>query len=149
MALRVLQLQALSRDSVKSSKAPIMKNLAFVLLVLGTSAWAEWTRVDRNEDADVYVDLSTIGRQGNIVRMWVLFDYATAQQWSDYLTYWSRKTQKEYDCDREHQRTLDSFLHSTHMASVESNYTVPSGTSWGPVPPDSIDAALWKFACKK
>ena len=78
----------------------------------------------------------------------MLFDYKDAQQWSD-LVYWSRKTQKEYDCDREHQRTLNSLFYSAHVGSGESIYAVGGGTSQGPVPLDSIDASLSKFACKK
>lgn len=124
-----------------------MKKLVFVLLLLSTPAWAEWTRVHGNEDLDAYVDLATIRRQGNVVEMWVLFDYKNDQHWSE-LVYWSAKTQREYDCDTERHHTLKTSFHSAPMGSRESSYTVPGGTSWGPVPPDSIDEILWKFACK-
>jgi hypothetical protein len=125
-----------------------MKKLAFVLLLLTTPAWAEWTRVDVNEDSDAYIDLATIGRRGNIVKVWVLFDYKTNHQWSE-LVYWSLKTQREYDCDGKRHHTLNSLFHSERMGGGESVYTVPGGTSWGPVPPDSIDEVLWTFACKQ
>ena len=125
-----------------------MKNLAFVLLLLSTPAWAEWTRVDGNEDSDAYVDLATIRKHGNVLNVWVLLDYKTAHQWSD-LLYWSLKTQREYDCDGKRQHTLNSLFHSEHMGSGESVYTVPGGTSWAALPPDSIDETLWKFTCKQ
>ena len=124
-----------------------MKKLVLVLLLLSTPALAEWTRVHGNEDLDAYVDLATIRRQGNVVEMWVLFDYKNDQHWSE-LVYWSAKTQREYDCDRERHHTLKTLFHSASMGSRESSYTVPGGTSWGPVPPGSIDEVLWKFACK-
>ena len=126
-----------------------MKKLILVLLLLSTPAWAEWTRVDVNEDSDVYVDLATIHKQANIVNMWALLDYKTAHQWSDYLLYWSMKTQREFDCDAGQVHTLNSLFHFEHMGNGQSVYTVPGGTSWRPVPPDSIDAILWKFACKQ
>ncbi len=126
-----------------------MKKLMLVLLLLSTPAWAEWTRVDRNDDLDAYVDLATIHKQANIVDMWALLDYQTAHQWSDYLLYWSMKTQKEFDCDAGKYHTLDSMLHFEHMGNGQSVYTVPGGTSWRPVPADSVEAVLWRFACKQ
>ena len=126
-----------------------MKKLILVLLLLSTHALADWTRVDRNDDLDAYVDPATIHKQANIVNMWALLDYKTAHQWSDYLLYWSMKTQKEFDCDAGQVHTLNSLFHFEHMGNGKSVYTVPGGTSWRPVPPDSIDEVLLKFACKQ
>jgi hypothetical protein len=126
-----------------------MKKLIFVLLLLSNTAGAEWTRVETTEELDAYVDLATLHRQGNLVDLLALFDYKSAHQWSDYLLYWSTKTQKEYDCDSERYRTLNSAFHFDHMGAGQSIYTVPGGTSWRPVLPDSIDAVLRQFACKQ
>ena len=126
-----------------------MKKLILVLLLLSTHALADWTRVDRNDDLDAYVDPATIHKQANIVNMWALLDYKTAHQWSDYLLYWSMKTQKEFDCDAGQVHTLNSVFHFEHMGNGQSVYTVPGGTSWRPLPADSIDAILCKFACKQ
>ena len=126
-----------------------MKKLILVLLLLSTHALADWTRVDRNDDLDAYVDPATIHKQANIVNMWALLDYKTAHQWSDYLLYWSMKTQREFDCDAGQVHTLNSLFHFEHMGNGQSVYTAPGGTSWRPVPPDSIDEVLWKFACKQ
>lgn len=126
-----------------------MKRSILVLLLLSTSAWAEWTLVGGNDEVKVYVDRATVAENGNTVRIWALFDYATAQQWSDYLTYWSRKTQAEFDCAKAQQHTQTSLLHRERMGGGESVYTVPAGTSWRPVAPGSIDEVLWRFACKQ
>jgi hypothetical protein len=126
-----------------------MKKLLVVLLLLNTPAWAEWTRVDANEDLDAYVDLATIHRKANIVGMSALLDYKTSHQWSDYLLYWSMKTQKEFDCDAGQYHTLNSVLHFEHMGAGPSVYEVPGGASWRPVPVEGIDEFLWKFACKQ
>ena len=125
-----------------------MKKLMLVLLLLSAPASAEWTRVDDNEDLDAYVDRATIHRQTNIVGMWALLDYKSSRQWSDYLLYWSMKTQKEFDCDAAQYRTLESELHFEHMGTGPSVYTIPGGVSWQTMPADSFDVALWKFACK-
>jgi hypothetical protein len=126
-----------------------MRNWVFVLLLLGGPAAAEWTRVAGGEASNTYVDLTTIRKQANVVDMSVLFDYKTAQNWSDYLLYFSTKTQKEFDCDARKYHTLNSMLHFEHMGEGESIYTIPGGASWQPVPADSIDAVLWKFACEQ
>jgi hypothetical protein len=125
-----------------------MKKSILVLFLLSNAAWAEWTLVGGNDELKVYVDRATVVENGNTVQMWALFDYATAQQWSDYLTYWSRKTQTEFDCTGAQQHTQTSLLHRERMGGGDSVYTVPSGISWQPVTPGSIDEVLWKFACK-
>ncbi len=126
-----------------------MKKLLFVLLLLSAPACAEWTRVDADEELDAYVDLATIHKQANIVGMWALLDYKTSRQWSDYLLYWSMKTQKEFDCDAGQYHTLNSVLHFEHMGDGPGVYEVPGGASWRRVPLEGIDGVLWKFACKQ
>jgi Surface-adhesin protein E len=126
-----------------------VKQLWFAMLLLSAPAWAEWTLVGGGDEFKVYVDKATIVEAANTVQMWALVDYATAQQWSDYLTYRSLKTQKEFDCEGAQQHTLTSLFHREPMASRESVFTLPGGTSWRPVAPDSIDQVLWEFACKK
>jgi hypothetical protein len=45
-----------------------MKQLTFALLfTLSTSAWAEWSVVDRTEGVLLYVDFATIRKQGYLV----------------------------------------------------------------------------------
>jgi len=125
-----------------------MKRIIIVLLLSSASALADWTRVDGNDDQDTYVDPATIHRQANTVDLWALLDYKTSHQWSDYLLYWSLKAEKEFDCDAGQYRTLETLLHFEHMGNGQSVYTVPGGTLWQPVPADSLDAVLWKVACK-
>jgi len=124
-----------------------MKKLGFMLLLLGNTAAADWTRVGGNEELDAYVDLATIHRQANIVDVRALFDYKSAHQWSDYLLYWSTRTQREFDCDIRRVRTRESTFHFDHMGAGQSIYTMPGGATWRPVAPDSIDAVLCQFAC--
>jgi len=126
-----------------------MKKLIFLLLLLSTTARAEWTLVNGNDDQDVYVDLTTTQRKATIVDMAVLFDYKAAQQWTDYLVYWSKSVQQEFDCDAGKYHSQDSMLFSERMGNGSNVYTVPGGVSWRPVQGDGIDAILWKVACKR
>jgi hypothetical protein len=54
----------------------------FTLLLLNPgSVQAEWELVSGDDSAKltVYVDRETIRRQGNLVKMWQLYDYKTVQ----------------------------------------------------------------------
>ena len=57
-----------------------MKPFAFVLsLLVCANAWADWTRVDRAEGVEVYVDSATIRKSGNTIKMWSLFNFHAAK----------------------------------------------------------------------
>src|SRR5215475_3430036 len=57
-----------------------MRQLAVVLLLLtALRAWADWTVVASSADADVYIDVTTVRKRGNMVKLWALMDYKTAQ----------------------------------------------------------------------
>lgn len=88
-----------------------------VLLFLSTPAWTEWTQVGNAADAafGTYVDLATIRKTGNTVKMWSLLDFKTAQRTADGHTYFSGKTQDEYDCDGKRSKSLSFSLHSGRM----------------------------------
>lgn len=125
-----------------------MRKSLLMLLLLSTSAAAEWTFVGDGEALKIYVDRSSVVENGSVVRMWALVDYATVQQWSDYLSYRSLKTHRAFDCSGARQHTQSSLLHREQMGSGESVYAVPVGSSWQPVTAGSIDEVLWNFACK-
>ena len=59
-------------------------SLIVLLLLSSGPAYAEWVPVDEHDQAGTtestsYVDLDTIRRNGDLVKMWVLFDYETRQ----------------------------------------------------------------------
>jgi surface-adhesin protein E len=126
-----------------------MRRLLLLVLSLSAPLRAEWTLVGGTDEFTVYVDKASIVEDANTVQMWALIDYANAQQWSDYLTYRSLETERQFDCAGAQQHTLSSSFHREPMATRESVFTVPGGTSWRPVGPEGSDQLLWKFACKK
>jgi hypothetical protein len=75
--------------------------LITLLVLSGGPAYAEWVEVDRNDQAGmtVYVDPDTIRHEGDLVKMWELFDHKTTQNIGVGL-FMSRKDQREYDCSR-------------------------------------------------
>jgi hypothetical protein len=96
----------------------------------------------------VYADPVTIHREGDQVKMLVLFDFKTKQTKAD-VSYLSAQAQMEYDCAE--QRFEGHAV--TYFSANMGNGTLLDRSSgkgkWIRVSPDSLDQALWKLACGK
>ncbi len=126
--------------------------LIAVLMLTATSAWAYWIPIGNalpNGGYVIYVDPSTIRRSGNMVKMWNLLDYKTAQVIAKSGRHLSQMAQAEYDCKEERVRVLYFSLHSEQMANGEIVYFDNKPGEWSPIPPSTINAEFWKIACGK
>jgi hypothetical protein len=125
-------------------------SLFIVLLVLSSApAYAEWVEIGTsNIGATVYVDPDTIRRKGDLVKMWILYDF-NATQTVLKKSYLSSRSQDEYDCTEDRHRALATTSFSGNMGSgkVRSSYSIKG--KWEPVPPGTITQTLWKVACDK
>ena len=70
--------------------------MGLMLVMTATAASAEWTRVGDADEFIQYVDVATIRRNGNLVKMWDLKDFKTVQAIAG-KSYLSDKGQQEYD----------------------------------------------------
>ena len=120
------------------------------LLVLSSGpAYAEWVLVDANNSGEtVYVDPDTIRRKGDLVKMWALYDFKTIQAVWD-TSFFSRESQREYDCIEERTRRLALTYFSGNMGSGTVVYSDADEQKWEPVQPGSVGEALRKVACDK
>ena len=125
-----------------------MKKLVVVLLLVSTSAWAEWTLVSASDKSDIYTDTATIRKRGNKVKMWTLTDYKSPQPVRNGEPILSIKSQYEFDCDEEQVRTVFLMIHAGHMGTGETVHSASPPEKWRPVPPGSVAAKLWKIACE-
>jgi len=127
-----------------------MKRFVFILLLLiSTDGWAEWTRVGGDDEIATYADLGTKRRRGNMVKMWVLFNYKTAQQADAGMpSYLSMIAQNEYDCDEERYRNLYFSMYSENMGGGRVVASNSEPTNWTPISPTFVISRLWKTACK-
>ena len=129
------------------------KILVLLLLMVSTNVFAEWTRVGSSDAAGItsYVDLGTIKKKKNKVKMWSLYDYdnKTVHEVAGkkYLSVMSRN---EYDCEEETSRLLDFHYHSGNMRQGEA---VLSDTNMKEeaqsVTPESMNEELFNIACDK
>ncbi len=121
------------------------------LLALSSGpAYAGWVLTSGDDEAGltVYVDPDTIRRNGNLAKMWQLYDYKTVQTVAgDSLL--SFKRFNEYECTEERTRTLGYTWFSGNMGRGPVVYSTAEKLQWEPVTPRSINHTLWKVACSK
>ena len=125
--------------------------LLMTLLVLsGAPAYAEWVLVSGDDATglSVYVDTGTLRRNGNLAKMWQLYDYKTVQTVAgDSLL--SFKRFNEYDCTEARTRMLGYTWVSGNMGSGTVVYSTTEHQPWEPVVPRTINRTLWNVACDK
>lgn len=99
----------------------------------------------------IYIDPSTINRNGDQRTLWVLYDFKTAQTREGGVTFLSAKMQREYDCGKSRTR-LVTILH--YAGSMESGKMVlessPPNQEWasvGQLESGTIAKDLWTLAC--
>lgn len=124
-----------------------MKTLLITLVLLATGpVWAEWVRVDQNDEAVFYIDPATIRKEGNFRKLWELQDLKQRHKNGEL----SRRARVEYDCNQERKRII--FM-STHRDFMLGGVTLFShefaDTNWGSVPPNTADENILKIVCAK
>ncbi|OAI43885.1 hypothetical protein AYO43_09765 [Nitrospira sp. SCGC AG-212-E16] len=124
--------------------------LITLLLLSSAPAYAEWVPIDVNDRGmTTYVDPDTIRRKVEMVTMWVLIDYKTAETTVGDQSYLSTKQKHEYDCDGERGRTLTFTDFSDHMGNGKVVYSDSDTSKWDFIAVDSLGQILWKVACGK
>ncbi len=126
--------------------------IAALLTMFSTGAMAEWTYLTSNEDKtrDIYIDKATIRKQGNVAKMWVVFDHKSPRKAAGGESYSSEKSFTEYDCVEIRRSLLSTIYYSDNMGKGEAVLTEQYDNSkWRDIAPDSVGMSEWKAACKK
>ena len=77
-----------------------------MLAMFSDNVAAEWVRIEENDRSIAYADTG-IRSSGDVVEVWVLFDYKTIQSSPrSGRQYFSEKAQREIDCRSERERVL-------------------------------------------
>ena len=132
---------------------PMTRLLLIMLFFLSSGpVFAEWVEVASTIDGmTAYADPATIRRKGDLVKMWYFWDYNTIQTVAG-NSFLSEKDQSEFDCAEERTRLLAVTKFSGNMGRGQVVYSLSfdsAESKWIPVSPQSIEEALWKFACRK
>jgi hypothetical protein len=128
-----------------------MRKVILMLLLAGVSrsAMAEWVQIGGNGGLSIYTDPSNIHREGNIVRMWNLYNHNIAQRGAGGKTYLSAEEQEEFDCEERKMRSLYFSYHPGNMGEGDSIYSssLSNDSKWDPIEPGSTGERLLKYAC--
>ena len=90
--------------------------------------YAEWVSMSltkREGGYDVYADPDTIRRNGNLVKMWILYDYKTLQSAMG-VAHFSDSIQLEANCTEKLQRSLAYTWWSGNMGSGNVVSVIPA-----------------------
>jgi hypothetical protein len=123
--------------------------LMMLFSAFNSNAMAELVQIGGRGGLAIYTDSSSFHKEGNIARMWNVYDYKTAQHGAEGRMYSSQEEQVEFDCEEEQMRTLYFSYRAGNMGEgelIKSNSN-SDNLKWDPIQPDSTGALLWKYAC--
>jgi hypothetical protein len=121
-----------------------MKKLFLIcLMMLASSAWAEWVMYSETDTEIFYYDPDTIRKDGNMRRVWELQDLKTPNEQG----VMSRRFRGEYDCKNESWRLISHSSHSGRMATGETFFSNSSAGNWRDIPPNTISATTLNIIC--
>ena len=125
-------------------------SLLALLLLSVESAHAEWVTVTRNDEKRfiIYANPDSIRRNGELVKMWELWDYALEQTYSGH-PYLSLKRHAEYDCKGKRARNLSVTTYTGNMGNGTLGFHSNKEEAWSPVAQGTINDELWEYACGK
>lgn len=125
-----------------------MKKIIFTLLLFSFSlAHAEWVQVGKNKDGLIYLDYSSINKNGINKKAWTLVIFNEPKPLPNAPAILSTKAYDEFDCKNLETRQLTFIAYS----DKESNNQILINNDkdkFQPVVPDSSWAKVLKAVCK-
>lgn len=130
-----------------------MRKTILMLLLTGMSsnAMAELVQIGGYGALAIYTDPSNIHKEGDIVRMWNVYNYHIAQRGPGGRVYLSVDEQEEFDCKEKQMRILYFSYRAGNMGEGEPVYSksFSDDIRWDPIEPDSKGERLLLFACSE
>ena len=119
--------------------------LIVFFMLASTLAWAEWVKVSEIDAGVAYIDPATIGKDGNLRRVWAIQDLKQRHPNGEL----SRRLLHEYDCAERRRRSLSTSAHTERMATGEVLSSSIDPGNWHPVAPGTVDEAMLKIVCAR
>ena len=112
-------------------------------------AKADWSNIYSDENFSIFADTSTISKNGNLVKMWSLYDFKAAQVIATSKESQSETWQKEFDCQLKKFRPLHMTLFPENMGKGTAIRINDEVGNWTPIQTDSLNEIEWKVSCGK
>jgi hypothetical protein len=130
----------------------ILWSLLTFILLNSVPAHAEWRLISYATGSGgfiIYVDPATVLRQGDLVKMLVLYDFRFVQVIKG-KSYLSATWQQQFDCAEHRSRHLSYKYQSDNKGNGKVMFAGDDeGNKWSPVAPKSTAAILWNIGCDK
>lgn len=121
--------------------------IAFFLLIFSAHVAAQnWAAVTTTDEATWYVDMNTLERKDDIIRVWMLVDL-TRPLSSQNKEYKSNISLEEFDCIDKKFRTLQFSSRTENMGQGDIIYMNNELTEWIFIPPNSVINDTMLFVC--
>ncbi|MBM4137896.1 MAG: hypothetical protein FJ244_00175 [Nitrospira sp.] len=122
------------------------------IVFTGESAYAEWVAVEKDYLdpglRSIYIDPDTISREGPFATVWQLTDYKMMQGGvMSPPRFFSTKTLKQLDCERQRVRVLEYVEFPSHMGTGTASHGYVDQDAWLPIEPASVNHALSDVLC--
>lgn len=125
--------------------------LAFIVFNY-VPAHAEWRPISYAAGSGgfaIYIDPASVLRQGDLVKMLVLYDFKFVQGIKG-KSYLSATWRQQFNCAQQRSRHLSYKYHSDSMGNGKVMLAgEDESNKWSPVSPKSTAAILWNIACSK
>lgn len=119
--------------------------LLLITVFTSSSSLAQWVLYAEVTEAFLYIDLSTIRKDGNLRKVWVLQDLKQRQKEGAL----SLRARVEYDCREERYRYLSATSHSSQMAQGNLIKSQTGMSDWIDVAPGTATEDSFKKVCPK
>jgi hypothetical protein len=126
-------------------------NRIITIIMLGllcSTAQAGWQLSGKQTDGSQYYDLASRTRDGNIVKMWSLYDYFEPQIMNGYSVK-SWMLLEGYDCSQRKSIGLKMIFYTGPIGQGQLINSIDLTRSWADVAPGTRGESLFKIACTK
>lgn len=127
-----------------------MKRLLALLILVSIPAFAfaEWTMIQTNDEGNMYIDLDSIQKSGDLVTVLTLNDYYGFQKHDEL----SSQSKEMHDCKNKKFKALSIHYFSDNMGKgkvIETFDFNESETVWSDVVPYSIGELKVNIICSR
>jgi hypothetical protein len=124
----------------------MLKALLFLITVFTSStSLAQWEVYGESPEAFLYIDYSTVRKDGNLRKVWELQDRKQRHKDGEL----SLRIRVEYDCKEERYRYLSATSHSSQMAQGNLVNTQTGPSNWIDIAPRTVTEDKLKKLCSK
>jgi hypothetical protein len=114
------------------------------LVLQPLAAHAEWTKLEDNDRATIYVDMDRLQKNAQFATIWQLTDLKKRSKTGTL----SSQILMEFDCKAHKRRTVVFTSHDDNMAEGKTLYKSLKGGEWHPVSKDSIAEKMMHMVCE-